>query len=618
MKRSDHWVWLRNTFALTAVVVLIGFAAAPRVAAGCTGDCGNTGTVTVTDILTMVDIALGTAQLSTCTNGDANGDQVITVDEILQAVNNALAGCPAVCGDGIVEAGEDCDDGGTCIGGSNAGTHCTQESDCAGLGVCLGGDKPATNCDPTNPNACPSGSCKKCVPQGGDGCAANCTAETTVPMTFVPGVLNGKTRVKPGTSGSTVWNAVLGPLALTMTGGQTLAVGKERNNQIPFVVNAVNIDQINVANLSCACTRGVPDKTCGGELIEADGTTVTTDCSDGYTSGTCSGEDLRPCTTFSDCNGPNDVGCVGGYCSDCWTDSDCSPETCVVHACDGKNPCTYVHGLGGTCSVTTTQTCGPQSPCPSGETCVQNGVLSTGTISCVTGLSGTNMLMMEDSRRADGQEDPPACDYTSDTFVSGSTFPECASYPVITISDQNPAPVGAAQVLNSTAIGIYTGSCDPDDPNRPDNFCTDQEAYATRGSPNTLPGVTGSACSEIYNIFLAVGLQSYTVDGRAVCSCSDKKCSNNSSLSCTADSDCSGPTGTYCSWSYSCYIPSACTGNEVCCTGPLCVQGSPLPSCSQLTGPSPSVSGLGIAGAFTSPAGATVGDEAITDLLQAQ
>ena len=59
----------------------------------CTGDCDDNHTVTVDEILTMVNIALGNADISTCFAGDANVDQQITVDEILMAVNNALNGC---------------------------------------------------------------------------------------------------------------------------------------------------------------------------------------------------------------------------------------------------------------------------------------------------------------------------------------------------------------------------------------------------------------------------------------------------------------------------------------------------------------------------------------------
>lgn len=61
--------------------------------AGCVGDCSGDLVVTVDEILTMVNIALGSVPVSACVAGDANGDQLITVDEILTAVNNALNGC---------------------------------------------------------------------------------------------------------------------------------------------------------------------------------------------------------------------------------------------------------------------------------------------------------------------------------------------------------------------------------------------------------------------------------------------------------------------------------------------------------------------------------------------
>jgi hypothetical protein len=60
----------------------------------CVGDCGNDGSVTVDELLTMVNIALGNANVSACAPGDTNDDGQITIDEILTAVNNALNGCP--------------------------------------------------------------------------------------------------------------------------------------------------------------------------------------------------------------------------------------------------------------------------------------------------------------------------------------------------------------------------------------------------------------------------------------------------------------------------------------------------------------------------------------------
>ncbi len=59
----------------------------------CTGDCGGDGQVTVDELVTMVNIALGNADVSGCAAGDLSDDGKITVDEILTAVNHALNGC---------------------------------------------------------------------------------------------------------------------------------------------------------------------------------------------------------------------------------------------------------------------------------------------------------------------------------------------------------------------------------------------------------------------------------------------------------------------------------------------------------------------------------------------
>jgi len=50
--------------------------------------------VTVNELIQMANIALGSAAVSTCTAGDANSDGMITVNEIVAGVNNALNGCP--------------------------------------------------------------------------------------------------------------------------------------------------------------------------------------------------------------------------------------------------------------------------------------------------------------------------------------------------------------------------------------------------------------------------------------------------------------------------------------------------------------------------------------------
>ena len=62
----------------------------------CVGDCGGDGSVTVDELLTMVNIALGNTPNSACPAGDADSSGDISVNEIVAAVNNALNGCAPV------------------------------------------------------------------------------------------------------------------------------------------------------------------------------------------------------------------------------------------------------------------------------------------------------------------------------------------------------------------------------------------------------------------------------------------------------------------------------------------------------------------------------------------
>jgi hypothetical protein len=59
----------------------------------CVGDCSGTDTVAVNDLITLVNIALGTALPSACPNGGLPLGGEVDVAVILQAVNNLLNGC---------------------------------------------------------------------------------------------------------------------------------------------------------------------------------------------------------------------------------------------------------------------------------------------------------------------------------------------------------------------------------------------------------------------------------------------------------------------------------------------------------------------------------------------
>ncbi len=60
----------------------------------CIGDCNGDRHVTVNELIQMVNIALGSADVSTCLAGDPNGDGDVAVNEIIAGVNNLLNGCP--------------------------------------------------------------------------------------------------------------------------------------------------------------------------------------------------------------------------------------------------------------------------------------------------------------------------------------------------------------------------------------------------------------------------------------------------------------------------------------------------------------------------------------------
>src|SRR3989442_1623502 len=79
--------------ALLGLVLLTLLTVARTSAQVCIGDCDHSGSVTVDEIITMVNIALGNFDVSRCSAGDPNGDDRITIDEILTAVSNAVNKC---------------------------------------------------------------------------------------------------------------------------------------------------------------------------------------------------------------------------------------------------------------------------------------------------------------------------------------------------------------------------------------------------------------------------------------------------------------------------------------------------------------------------------------------
>jgi hypothetical protein len=211
----------------------------------------------------------------------------------------------AVCGNGRIDPDEECDNGGICVGGTNAGTVCTSESQCQGSGVCFGSVNEAQQCD--QDAECDGGKCIRCKPFGNDGCASNCTLEVTVPAYLRPGLRNDLT-----TSRAVIFaESFPVGLPLNLTGQTEYTIGKRRNGRIPVAVsqNATRLPQIPVGTLACACLRGLAAKTCGGYLLDKEGN-LSPECA---LNDTCAEQGLEPCAFL---HGPGNtssgvIGCEG-------------------------------------------------------------------------------------------------------------------------------------------------------------------------------------------------------------------------------------------------------------------------------------------------------------------
>ncbi|HVN84491.1 MAG TPA: DUF3604 domain-containing protein [Candidatus Binatia bacterium] len=84
---------VRGTFRSVAVAAIVAAFGAARPAHGCVGDCDGDDRVTVDELVAGVNVALGSASLPTCLLLDDNEDGRVTVDELVSGVNNALSGC---------------------------------------------------------------------------------------------------------------------------------------------------------------------------------------------------------------------------------------------------------------------------------------------------------------------------------------------------------------------------------------------------------------------------------------------------------------------------------------------------------------------------------------------
>jgi cysteine-rich repeat protein len=224
-------VWL----GAVSLVVFGGLAMPAQAQTPCAGDCDGSETVAINELITCVNISLGNTPLSSCTACDPDGGGTVAINELIQAVSRSLFGCSgtplptrtatpvgtqAICGNNVVEAGEECDDGNN-----------------------FGGDGPTF---------------------GEPGCAANCTMER---FPFLRGTFDEEET-------TAIVQNIGARIQVNLSGGQTFRAGKRRDEivygpgnvelfqpgEIPVVIKAseLNFAPVQVATVACACVRAIP------------------------------------------------------------------------------------------------------------------------------------------------------------------------------------------------------------------------------------------------------------------------------------------------------------------------------------------------------------------------
>lgn len=193
-----------------------------------------------------------------------------------------------------------------------------------------------------------------CRTFGGDGCAANCTAETT--RVTVPVALRSATGLTEpprflfqaaGFLGPAGLHAARVPVALRST--QTFILGKALAGNIPVAVLAASIEPQPrpISVLACACVSNTEFETSGGTLFDEHGS-PSVSCTPGFAAAPadCAAVGLPPCTTV---HGPGNaasgfISCDGLRPVDLfvWQDSN------TADAGENRRPqWTFRHSVGG-------------------------------------------------------------------------------------------------------------------------------------------------------------------------------------------------------------------------------------------------------------------------------
>jgi hypothetical protein len=262
------------------------------------------------------------------------------------------------CGDGTIESGEACDPSAVptgCPAGMTCGSDCTC-SDQSG-NQCEGTCSPACTAGQSCRCACASGTCGNGVRDPGEQCD---------PMANPSGCATGMICGEPGTAqqctcftqSGTCGNGILDP-------------GEACDPALP---NTCDPGEVCLSSGAMACTCGAPPSNCGNGLIEwgeqCDPAANPTGCAAGQT---CAGRGSpRACTCVS--GSPGGAFCGNGMIDpgeQC--DPAASPTGCAANqTCSGQCTCSGASATCGNGTIDPGEQCDPAANppgCPVGSTC---------------------------------------------------------------------------------------------------------------------------------------------------------------------------------------------------------------------------------------------------------
>ncbi|HEY8205969.1 MAG TPA: proprotein convertase P-domain-containing protein [Myxococcaceae bacterium] len=483
---------------------------------------------------------------------------------------------PAVCGNGILEPGEQCDDGaatggpgncctaGTCQFGATTVTCRPAAGACDAVETCTGSSSvcPADGQLPNGASCNDGNGCSV-----GDTCQnGTCTSGTPVicapsDQCHVAGTCNPATGLCSNPAA---------PNGTTCTDGSACTVGDTCQNGTcagGTAVTCAPLDQCHVAG-TCNPSTGAcstPAAPNGTGCTDANGCTQGDTCQN----GTCSSGPPVICPSPDQCHTAGTCNPSTGTCSNpalpngttCSDGNSCTQtDTCQSGACTGGSPVTCSASdqchVAGTCNPSTGACSNPAAPngtsCTDGDGCTQGDACQAGA--CVSGNPVT--CAPSDSCHLAGTCNPSTGTCSNPVAPNGTS---CSDGNGCTQADtcQAGACASGNPVTCPTPDQCHLpGTCDP--------------ATGTCSNPPVLNGTScndGNACTQI-DI------------------CQSGMCTGRNPVMCTAAGQCRVPgtcdpaTGT-CSFDSAAPNGAACNDGDSCtqgdrCQGGACVPGSAL------------------------------------------